>query len=477
MALEDCKRIEFYIDGRKSVIICPEKPLDGNPWVWKTEFFAAFNFAERALLDKGFHLAYHCVSNMYGAPKSIKMMKEFYDVATSQYGLSKQPALFGFSRGGLYACNFALKHPDCVKMLYLDAPVLDVASWPGAKYEGIGDLYCWEECKAIYGITEDKWQDFHGSPLDNAETLAATNIPILLVCGAVDHHVPYHENGKPFFERVKAAGGKIARVVKPYCDHHPHGLYDTSTVCNFVLSAYGLNDESGFHPQEISYNSARTVVYGDSITKGTYTAIGQDAPNSVADKTWADHVCESLGLKLIHNYGTNGISISSKTNVLPELALANHNFENDDIALVLIAMGTNDFGTNVPLGTPSDCEDTSFYGALDVVCRKLKEVYENLGAVYSAEKSGIVFITPIRRYDEVANKLGKRLNDYRVAIKEVAHYRYGFRVINGENIGFDPKDADFRAKHMVDGVHPDPEIQKKYGEYVANELLKADNIL
>ena len=64
-----------------------------------------------------------------------------------------------------------------------------------------------------------------------------------------------------------------------------------------------------------------------------------------------------------------------------------------------------------------------------------------------------------------------------MAIKEVAHYRYGFRVINGENIGFDPTDADFKAKYMVDGVHPDPEIQKKYGEYVANELLKADNIL
>lgn len=103
-----------------------------------------------------------------------------------------------------------------------------------------------------------------------------------------------------------------------------------------------------------------------------------------------------------------------------------------------------------------------------MVCRKLKKTYE---------KSGVVFITPIRRHDEDANKNGNRLNDYRVAIKEVAYYRYGFRVINGENIGFDPKDADFRAKHMVDGVHPDPEVQKMYGEYVAKELLKRDDVL
>ncbi len=468
MALEDCKRIEFYIDGRKSVIICPEKPLDGNLWVWKTEFFAAFNFAERALLDKGFYLAYHCVSDMYGAPESIDMMKEFYDIATSEYGLSKKPAMFGFSRGGLYACNFALKYPECVGMLYLDAPVLDVASWPGAKYSGLGDADCWEECKAIYGITEENWQDFKGNPLDNAETLAKTEIPILLICGAADRYVPYSENGKPFFEMVKSAGGKIARVVKPYCDHHPHGLYDTTTVCDFVFSAFGLNGEAGFNPQEISYNSAKVVAYGDSITRGTYTAVGEDCPNSVAEKKWIDYVCASLGLKLVENYGTNGISISSKSTVLPEQALVKTFDRENDAALVLIAIGTNDFGTNVPLGTLADREDISFYGALDVLCRGLKVRYE---------KSGVVFITPIRRHDEASNKIEKRLNDYRVAIKEVAFYRYGFRVINGENIGFDPTDADFKAQHMVDGVHPDPEVLKMYGEYVAKELLKGNGVL
>ena len=81
---------------------------------------------------------------------------------------------------------------------------------------------------------------------------------------------------------------------------------------------------------------------------------------------------------------------------------------------MFIAMGTNDFGTDVPLGIPDDREDVSFYGALDVVCRKLKTLYE---------KCGVVFITPIRRFDESANKQGKRLNDYRVAIKEVAFHR------------------------------------------------------
>lgn len=128
MSFEGYKTYEFEVGGRYSIIVCPKEPLENNLWIWKTEFFEAFNFAERALLDKGFYLAYHCVSDMYGCPESIQMMKEFYDVAVNEYGLNKTPSLFGFSRGGLYACNFALTYPECVGMLYLDAPVLDVRS-------------------------------------------------------------------------------------------------------------------------------------------------------------------------------------------------------------------------------------------------------------------------------------------------------------------------------------------------------------
>ena len=52
MAFENHKRLEFEINGRLTVICCPEHPLPGNPWIWKTEFFYAFNFAEKELLEK-----------------------------------------------------------------------------------------------------------------------------------------------------------------------------------------------------------------------------------------------------------------------------------------------------------------------------------------------------------------------------------------------------------------------------------------
>ena len=239
MSFEGYKRIDFRVNGRDSVIICPEKPIEGNPWIWKTEFFEAFNYAERALLERGFHLAYHKVSDLYGCPESVEMMKEFYDAATGEYGLNKKTALFGFSRGGLYAFNFALKYPGCAAAVYLDAPVLDVYSWPGGFGHGEGHPQCWEQCKKIYGTDEGR-ADFKGNPLDHAEEFAALGIPTLLICGAVDRVVPYDENGELFYNKMKAAGGKIEQIVKPDCDHHPHSLHEPEPICDFVYGAYGL---------------------------------------------------------------------------------------------------------------------------------------------------------------------------------------------------------------------------------------------
>ena len=237
------RQILFAVGGRDSFIVCPDKPLPGNPWVWRTEFFGAFDFADRALLDKGWHLAYHRVSGKYGCPESILMMREFYETAVSEYALDPKPVLFGFSRGGLYAVNFALAYPGACGALYLDAPVLDIRSWPGGKGVGLGEPLLWEACKQVYGLTEESAMDFHGNPLDHAEECAAAGIPILLICGALDRHVPYAENGRPFFCRVKAAGGMIEQIVKPDCDHHPHSLPDPAPIVDFIEKMTGRKEK------------------------------------------------------------------------------------------------------------------------------------------------------------------------------------------------------------------------------------------
>lgn len=185
---------DFLYEGRPAIVVLPKTPAFGNPWVWRAEFFDAFPFADMALLERGWHLVYYCVSNMYGCPEAIRLMNRFHKFIIEQYILYQRPVIFGFSRGGLYAFNYAAEYPDKVLCLYLDAPVLDIRSWPGGKGIGQGSPKEWEDCMAIYGLTEDTSRDFHDNPLDKVERVAKAGVPIIVVAGEADMIVPFLEN-------------------------------------------------------------------------------------------------------------------------------------------------------------------------------------------------------------------------------------------------------------------------------------------
>jgi len=235
------RQINFNVGKRESFVVCPKKALPGNPWVWRTEFFGAFDTVDRALLEKGWHLAYHRVSNMYGCPKAVEMMHEFYEIAVKGHRLSEKPALFGFSRGGLYAINFAAAYPECCGMLYLDAPVTDIRSWPAGWGKSLGTRDCWAECKMWYGLDDADAENFKGNALEHAEKNAADGIPVMLVCGGVDKVVPFDENGELYYNRYRAVSDQIELILKPDCDHHPHSLEDPAPVVKFIEKVYGLD--------------------------------------------------------------------------------------------------------------------------------------------------------------------------------------------------------------------------------------------
>jgi pimeloyl-ACP methyl ester carboxylesterase len=118
-------RRDFDVDGRACILIEPHAPAAGKPWIWRTEFFGVEPQADLELLARGFHLAYMNVQNMYGAPVALDHMDRFYDYVVQQLKLSPKVTLEGFSRGGLFAFNWAARHPDRVACIYVDAPVCD----------------------------------------------------------------------------------------------------------------------------------------------------------------------------------------------------------------------------------------------------------------------------------------------------------------------------------------------------------------
>ena len=228
------ERLDFEFDGHACILVKPHQAAPGKPWVWRAEFFNDFAQVDEAMAHKGYHIAYVRLSDRYGCPSAVEDMEKFRRMLAEKFGLCEKANIFGFSRGGLYTVNYALTYPQYVQNLYIDAPVLDVRSWPGGKGHGIGSPKCWEECKECYGLTEENAKTFDRNPLDRAEELAKTGIPVIIVAGGADDVVPYDENGEPFVRRFRAAGGVIEEIVKPECGHHPHSLEDPTPVVEFL---------------------------------------------------------------------------------------------------------------------------------------------------------------------------------------------------------------------------------------------------
>lgn len=231
-------RTDYYFEGREVIVVAPHNPAPGKPWIWRTEFFNAFAYADMAMLEHGWHVVYYRLSHMYGCPGAVERMHRFHDQVTETFELAAKPVLFGFSRGGLYAVQYAAAHPGDVMALYLDAPVLDITSWPGGKGSGNPSAQNWEDCLAVYGLQESAAEQFQGNPLDKAEVLATAGIPILIVAGDADETVPIHENAAPFEKKVKQLGGQVQMIVKPGVGHHPHSLEQPQPIVDFIHSIF-----------------------------------------------------------------------------------------------------------------------------------------------------------------------------------------------------------------------------------------------
>ena len=229
-------REDFQVDGRAAWLVLPKTPADGKPWIWRTEFFGHEPQGDLALLEKGYHVGYLQVSNLYGAPVSLDAMDKYYDYVRATYGLSAKTVMEGFSRGGLYAFNYAARHPDRIAAIYGDAPVCDVRSWPGGKGQGPGSKAEWEGCKKVYGFaTDEEAAAYKLNPVDNLVPLAAAKIPILCVVGDADEVVPLNENAGLVETRYQALGGTIELIRKPGGKHHPHSLKDPTPIVDFIL--------------------------------------------------------------------------------------------------------------------------------------------------------------------------------------------------------------------------------------------------
>lgn len=229
-------RHELTIAGKPVTVVAPKTAVAGRPWVWHGEFFGHKPAPDIALLGKGFHIVSMKINDMLGSPEAVNLWNQCYAELTTNYALSKKPALVGLSRGGLYCYNWAIANPDKVSCIYGDAPVCDFKSWPGGKGKGKGSAPNWALVLKLWHFKDEaEALAYKGNPVDNLAPLAKNKVPLLHVFGDADDVVPWEENTGLIASRYQALGGNITLIRKPGVGHHPHGLDDSTPIIEFIV--------------------------------------------------------------------------------------------------------------------------------------------------------------------------------------------------------------------------------------------------
>ena len=225
---------DFESDGVKCKVVEPYVVAKGKPWIWRARFWGHEPQTDIDLLERGYHVAYCDVADLFGSPEAVKRWNAFYR-HMAKAGFSRKMALEGMSRGGLIIYNWAAKNTDKVACIYADAPVMDITQWPMALE---GDKENTQRMMKAYGFqNEEEARAWKGNPKDHARKMARAGIPILHVVGDMDEGVRYQYNTRVFEEKMKELGAPIKVIHKPSIGHHPHSLSNPQPIVDFILQA------------------------------------------------------------------------------------------------------------------------------------------------------------------------------------------------------------------------------------------------
>ena len=108
--------------------------------------------------------------------------------------------------------------------MYLDAPVLDLRSWPRTdpKYN---EVYLHEQVMAEYGFkSEEEFLSYKLYPVERLKEYFALGIPTLLIAGMQDTTVAFSENSQKMIGYCVKNNIPLTFYAKLDADHHPHSF-------------------------------------------------------------------------------------------------------------------------------------------------------------------------------------------------------------------------------------------------------------
>ena len=239
------KKISFKLDTASAYIVVPEKPLAGNPWLWRTYSPEFHTEIDSLLVLRGFYIGYININNkfLYGQPSLMNIWNQFYLYLVNEKKLSPKPALSGAVRGSLCEFAWAKMYPQRVSCIYAENPVAEIKSWPGSKMKGVGaSADQWKQLLAAYDFTEEQALNYADNPKDNLDKLASYKVPLYFSFGLQDAMIPYEENALVIAEKYIQAGGPV--MVYPMTkgkqeqNGHHVPIEQPEAIADFIVNAW-----------------------------------------------------------------------------------------------------------------------------------------------------------------------------------------------------------------------------------------------
>jgi lysophospholipase L1-like esterase len=196
---------------------------------------------------------------------------------------------------------------------------------------------------------------------------------------------------------------------------------------------------------------------GDSITAGHI--IG-------SQYSWIETCKKVLGLSVARNYG-----ISASTIAAGYQPFSDRYADMDNDADLIVVLGSrNDFGTNVPIGSSADEDNTTFYGAMKILAEGLWAKYPTKTVVFCTQFKAMKQRDGYIERDSNPNSAGNNQEAYNEVIREVCK-AHAFPVIDLYYDGvFNSWNDGMRSAFFIDTVHPNIEGDVFLGEKIASRL-------
>lgn len=196
----DIKQIQFSRGDRTGMLLAPRTAAKGRPWLWSAAP-PTHDGIHKALLDRGFHVAWIDVNDLYGNAEALSHWDVFYEWAVNEQQLSGKPALLGTEEDALALFSWAARHPDAAGCLYAQDPWLDLQPVPDPASPVL------EKVRHAHGcVSGTEATSLPDAPLNKATEFGKAAIPMLFLHLGEEAASPVRKQAEQFYKAYRLAG-------------------------------------------------------------------------------------------------------------------------------------------------------------------------------------------------------------------------------------------------------------------------------